>query len=346
MLIKWLCGLLALLIGLQLVEEMTGPHEGTRREPVFHPGMSFAAWESRAYGTLDAGRSLLALRELNVKWVALVVTWYQDRLDSLAIYRDPRYTPDDEGLVEIIQLLHHLGFKVLLKPTVDVQDGSWRGDISFQDEEGWDLWFASYRHFLAHYARLAADQGVEEFCVGVELSSTLSREDDWRKVIAEVRKLFPGPLTYAANWDSFWRVPFWDALDYVGIDAYFELAVDEDPSLEELMAAWAPWAEELETLYELVEKPILFTEAGCRSISGASLQPWNWAIPGEVDLEEQALYYEATLRTFWNKPWFYGFFWWAWDPHWESGPAADTGYTVRGKPAGEVLARWYARLHD
>ena len=341
--IKWVCSLFALLVLVQLAVEM-GPKEApSPGVPVFHPGMSCPAWESDAYGTLKANRALLALRDLHVEWVALVVTWYQDRVDSLAIYRDPRYTPDDDGLVRAIQLLHRLGFKVMLKPTVDVQDGSWRGDIAFESEEQWNLWFSSYRHFLNHYARLAADQEVEELCVGVELASTLDRERNWREVIEGVRQRFPGPLVYAANWDSFWEVPFWDALDYVGIDAYFELAVDEDPTVEELMAAWAPWVAELEALYEIVQKPILFTEAGCRSISRASARPWDWATPGEVDLEEQARYYEATLRTFWDKPWFYGFYWWAWSPQWGSGGTYDTGYTPRGKPAADVLARWYAR---
>jgi hypothetical protein len=40
----------------------------------------------------------------------------------------------------------------------------------------------------------------------------------------EIRKIYTGKLTYAANWDDFDKVPFWKELDYIGIDAYFPLS--------------------------------------------------------------------------------------------------------------------------
>ena len=48
-------------------------------------------------------------------------------------------------------------------------------------------------------------------------------ETEWRKLIARVRQHYRGPLTYAANFDQYNTVGFWDALDVVGVNAYFPL---------------------------------------------------------------------------------------------------------------------------
>lgn len=336
---KLLWAILALLVVLLVIQQPRMKPEAPR----FQKGISYAAWKHDGYDGPEAAQAVALLKERGVEWVSLVVTWYQETQQSQVIYRDPRLTPDDEGLIQAIQLIHRLGMKVLLKPTVDVKDGTWRGEVSFDHEEDWRAWFSSYGYFINYYADLASEHGVEEFCVGVELLGTVHREPEWRWIIDGVRGRFEGPLTYAANWNNYWQVDFWDALDYAGIDAYFELAAGESPGGEELLRAWAPWVEELEVFHRKVGKPILFTEVGCRSLSKASARPWDWAAAGEVDLHEQARYYEATFRTFWDKPWFAGFYWWAWGPKLGRFGDDDTGYSPRGKPAEKVLIDWYAK---
>jgi len=311
--------------------------------PLFQKGITYAWWRHDVYESLEAARSISLLEQTNAKWVSLVVTWYQQALDSVVIYRDPYLTPDDRGVIRMIDLIHRLGMKVLLKPTVDIEDGSWRGEIRFESEEDWQNWFSSYRYFVNYYAELAAKHGVDEFCVGVELAETVDRNRDWSWIIENARTRFKGPLTYAANWSSYWNVPFWDVLDYVGIDAYFELPTEGRAETEELLSAWDPWIQELDAFYEIVKKPILFTEIGCRSVVGASAQPWEWTIPGEVDLQEQAHYYEAAFRAVWGKPWFYGVYWWTWLPESSEIDEADTGYSPQGKPAEKILSQWYGK---
>jgi hypothetical protein len=51
----------------------------------------------------------------------------------------------------------------------------------------------------------------------------VAREKEWRRVIAAVRGVTSARLTYAANFDAYQRVAFWDALDAIGIQAYFPL---------------------------------------------------------------------------------------------------------------------------
>jgi hypothetical protein len=37
----------------------------------------------------------------------------------------------------------------------------------------------------------------------------MNRPKYWQELILEIRKVYKGKLTYAANWDEFKRVPFW-----------------------------------------------------------------------------------------------------------------------------------------
>jgi len=158
-----------------------------------------------------------------------------------------------------------------------------------------------------------------------------------------VRARFGGPLVYSANWDDYQSVPFWEALDYVGIDAYFNLTDQAQPSPQVLRTAWRRWVSALERFVKQVKKPVLFTEIGLRSILGANRHPWDWNSNAPIDLREQANYYQAALETFWHKPWFYGFYWWAWLPYPEQGGRDDDSYSPHGKPAEAVLRDWYAK---
>ena len=76
---------------------------------------------------------------------------------------------------------------------------------------------------------------ADAFIVGSELDRTIQRDSDWRRLIAAERALTLKPLSYCANWPDYQRVSFWDALDVIGISAYFPLVegstAPERPSL-------------------------------------------------------------------------------------------------------------------
>jgi hypothetical protein len=88
-----------------------------------------------------------------------------------------------------------------------------------------------------HYETLAAAAGADLLCLGVELNfADGAYPDEWRRLVAETRAIYAGPLTYAANHSpganggGYPGVRFWDALDFIGIDAYFSLAVRAPPT--------------------------------------------------------------------------------------------------------------------
>jgi len=248
-----------------------------------------------------------------------------------------------EGVRFVARAARERGIGTLLKPHVWLH-GSWPGEVEMTSEADWAAWFAGYQEFLLAWARFAAAEGLEGLCLGNELDRTVGREREWRALIAAVRAVFPGLLVYAANWSHVEQVPFWDALDAIGVSAYFPLSEEPRPSVETLVGAWRPIRARLARLAQRFERPIVFTEIGYHPAEGALKEPWAWEV-GDAALapENQAHAYEAALRTFLEEPWFGGIFWWKWHAeaqHRRRGSPAGT-FSPQGLPAEEVLRRAY-----
>ena len=327
-------------------------------------GMTVNAWSAEAYNSSDFDQSIANLASLNVNWVTFTVFWFMNTSsDTIMGPRPDLYTASDSSLEHAIQKAHGLNMQVALKPMVDVLDGAWRGSIS---PSNWTLWFANYASFIDYYANLSRANGVELFVVGCELRSSQSYVSNWRQVISGVRALFSGNLTYAANWDSYsvyskvpsygWEpVTFWDALDYVGVDAYFPLTNSYNPTVEQLVGNWSQsgasgwwgtgfnWTNELYATYANTGKKIIFTEIGYTSQNGTNTQPWTYVPPPTgIDLQEQADCYQACLEVFKDKTWFMGWFWWEWRTDPNAGGPNDTDYTPQNKPAQSILYQYYS----
>lgn len=245
----------------------------------------------------------------------------------------------EAGVRETTRLARDRKIATLLKPHIWLR-GSWPGDVEMRSEAEWSEWFAAYRKFALHWAAFARDEKIEGYCIGTELDKTLVREKEWRALIAEVRATYPGLLTYAANWNAYATVPFWDALDAIGVNAYFPLSEKSCPTADELAAAWRPIAAELRALSQRTGRPVAFTEIGYHSACGAFAKPWEWSMKSATpDADDQARGYESVARVFGDEPWFRGVFWWKWHAKRKNDPppSGDTGFSPQGKKAMEWL---------
>jgi len=320
--------------------------------PVFR-GVSYTPWgnDLTEPGTAaDLEASLDAMRDVGVNWVALNVFEFQATPFSTTIAPDyGAYSTTLASAASAVKEIHERGMKVLLKPNVDVVSGGWRGDIP-----GTDAWFDDpngYKAFIGRWAQWAQAHGVDGFAVGCEFEAASSNSAKWREVVAHVRSHFSdGPLVYAANWTEFASVDWWDALDYVGIDAYFPLSALTDPTVAQLQAIWDSIADGLEVWLasNYPDMGIMFTEIGYRSLDGANMAPWAWSPYGtdNVDLDEQAACYLAALSQTWDRDWMAGYFWWNWETDPLAGIDPSSGlpmndYTPQNKPAQGVLRTFY-----
>lgn len=315
-------------------------------DALMQKGMCYVTWDKTQLLTPYSDKSLEKLVSIGAEYIALCPTFYQERHDSTVIKRTDQ-TPSDKSLFHAIKKAHELGLKIMLKPHLDLidnYDGTyWRADIGFFNEQDWQKWFREYEKFITHYADMAERLGVEIFCVGTELSFAAQRASDWQNLIDEIRKIYCGKLTYAANWDDFKNVKFWKNLDYAGIDAYFPLTYKISPSVEDLKIGWEKWKQEIAEWHTLINKPVIFTEIGYASSSSAPHSPWKSGETGNADMGTQAKCYKAFFETIWNEPWLRGVYWWKWDAFTQAGGKNNRHFTPQNKPAQNIIKENYIR---
>jgi len=311
-------------------------------------GANLIGFATREYlgPTAPAAQSLDDLAAHGANWVALNFWWFQPTATSTQIAPDPNaYTISDEALAASIQAAHAAGLRVLLRPMLDVRDGTPRRFLQPSP-----AWFEQYRAYLAHYAELATTWNADAFSLGAELALTEPQDAEWRAVAATVRARYAGPLTYCAVSDTAANVTWWDAVDIIGVDAYNTLTLNVEPSVAELTCAWSYWFDVLEC--DLAARhpgrPVWLAEIGVRSARGAARLSWCFDDPcgglvdgRTVDLAGQANFYRAALLAAGNRPWLEGMLWWAWNADPAGAYVGPTDFTPQGKPAADVLTEFW-----
>lgn len=257
------------------------------------------------------------------------------------------YGETRRGAKQYIDLLHKNGVQVMLKPQIWIWQGAFTGDMIMPSNEDWSTLEKSYEDFILMYAKLAEETKCSVYCIGTELDEFIkNRPEFWNNLIEKVRQVYHGKLTYAANWDEYGRTPFWDQLDFVGVNAYFPLCEKQNPTVETLTAGWQPWKVKLKQLSKDMSKPILFTEFGYRSMDYTGKKPWLVDRNKEnVNLKAQADATQVIFDEFWSEDWFAGGFVWKWFIHHDrAGGYADNRFTPQNKPAESVIREHYAQV--
>ncbi len=298
----------------------------------FQKGVSVSAEGWGGYESESGRRMLEALHRDGVNAVALVPYGFEPSgRAEVRLNTGAGSWESDEGIEVMARVAHALGMKVMLKPGVWVSNSGFAGDIELTTAAQRDEWFESYTRFVEHYATLAKRIHADLFCVGGEFVKLTADEARWRKVIARARELYPGPITYAANFGSeFETLQFWDALDYIGLQEYYPLPDD---------LATDGVVRKVEAVEQRFHKPVIFTEVGFASGEGANRAPWEDG-HGKPSRELQARCYEAVYQAFYHQPWFEGMYWWKVGTNGFGGPD-DTSLTPWGKPAMDVVKKWY-----
>lgn len=318
-----------------------------------YQGVSYTSFGSNVLSTSASDTSLLNVSYVGADTVALNFWWFQTSTSANSMAPDyNRYSSTMASVTHAIDTIHSLGMKVLLKPMLDVSDasGTWRAYIDPSDK---DQWFTNYTNYLGSFADLAQSKGVELLSVGCEMNTLEQSASNtrWTNLITNMRSRFTGKLTYSANWGAigsnvggYQNVPWWNQLDYIGIDAYFPIASQNNTTLAGLTSAWQSQANSIESWRAnrgLTDKQVLFTEVGYQSANGAAQAPYGVSGTPTVDLQEQADSYNALLSVMTTKPWWDGAFWWSWETNPLAGGTSDTGFTPQNKPAQTILQQFY-----
>jgi len=267
----------------------------------------------REWGTDAIASTLDDLHALGANWIATHPYARVER-DGTVRHRGTGDAPPPHWTRPIAEA-HARGMRVLIKPHLAYWGSgfAWRGAIRFETDAEWERFWTGYRAWIVDLARGCHD--ADALAVGTELTQTERFESEWRALIAAVRAVSPVTLVYAANWDAYDQVPFWDALDWIGIQAYFPVASSAPPTAAEVAAGWQDRMQTLRAFADLHERPIVFTELGYNRSFAAAVRPWEHQSDGEAAAGVQALCLGAALAAIEREDAVLGAFLWKWFPN-------------------------------
>lgn len=299
----------------------------------------------RGYGSPAFEQTLREAHRLGATWVSLTpfARVWDLQSTGISLSFEAPFADNRRAIARAIRQAHALGLRVLIVPHLWVESGGWRGELDPGSDAAWDAWSHNYRAFLLTWAEVARDAHADMFSLGVELRSwlTTAHAASFHPIIAEVRKLYPGLLTYAGNWDDIEQTVILGELDVIGLNAFFPLADHDGAGYSELAEGGRKVQGKLRELALSWQKPIFFNEFGYTTRKNPAIRPWEW--PDKMshvapDQAAQADAYRALLSAFVEEPWFAGLFVWRLyaDPD-DMSQEAEWGFSPRGKQAELVL---------
>lgn len=293
--------------------------------------------------------SFYGLESMNVGWIGIIPYGYTPENSSEVNYDYPFqwWGEKPKGVVKTIEIAKKRGLKIMLKPHVWISGEGWPGEFKCDTDKEWEIWEDSYHEYIMTFAKIADSLDVEIFCIGTEYRiSVRERPTFWKKLIDSVRKVFHNKITYAANWDNYEKVTFWNKLDFIGIDAYFPVTNSKRPDSTELKNGFEKLSKKLNFFSDSCDQKILFTEYGFRSLDYSTSGYYKYQTEElSTNTELQAAAYKAFLSEFWNKPWIKGGFFWKYQFRTKSvlGGLNNNRYTPQYKPAQSIVSEFYSR---
>jgi hypothetical protein len=311
-------------------------------ENAYHPGVG--------YGSPAYVRTLGECTAMGATWIAITPFGRVNDLGGRGV--DLTFeSPFDENRAAVeraIAQAHARGLKVMLVPHLWVESFEWRALIDPKTDEGWRAWAESYGRFLRAWAVVAERTGAEMLSVGVELRSwvTSGRAPSFLTIVADVRGVYHGLLTYSANWDDVDDTIILGAIDVIGVNAFYPLAEKDGATFPTLLEGGRRVRDKVRKVAETWRRPVLFTEIGYATRADPAVRPWEWPdkmTKVRVDEAAQALAYRALLAPLLDEPAFMGFFVWRVyaDPD-DTSQEAEWGFSPRGKLAELVVRDAFA----
>lgn len=305
-------------------------------------GVSFVAAPNKVQS-----QHITPVQKVSANYVTLMPFGFIRNLSSPEIIHNTKrqwFGETAKGIEQYAKAFQQQKIKIMIKPQIWVWHGEYTGHITMDSEANWKKLESSYTSFILTYAKVAQQLNAEIFCIGTELEKFVAnRPSYWKNLIKKIKKVYHGKLTYAANWDEFKRVRFWDQIDFIGIDAYFPLSPEKTPSIAQLEKGWLPHKKQIQHIQQRFQKPILFTEYGYRSVDYTAKEPWKSdRFKGKINVLAQKNALQALYNQFWNEPWFAGGFIWKWFlNHEKSGGATNNQFTPQNKETEVLLQELY-----
>lgn len=302
----------------------------------------------RGYGTPYTESLLDELAARGANWISVTPfgrIWSLQSTEILLDFEAP-YADNRRAIQRLVQQAHARGIRVMLIPHLWVESGGWRGEMDPGSDEGWAAYQESYRRFVMAWATDAGRWGVDAMSIGVECKSWSGRfAPYWHALIADIRNVYPGLLTYSANWDEVDNVIFWDRLDLIGINAFYPLADHDNASYADYVAHAEAAIAGLGDLARALDMPAVLIEVGYTTRQNAAVQPWLWPDDMQnvvIDEWEQARALTALIETAAKQDWIAGLFIWRYYANLDDvSQEAAWGFSPHAKLAEHAIETMY-----
>lgn len=363
---------------------------------------------SANYSSSLASDSLRDLVNTGANSISVVVTAYVDSKSSSVVHGiaspSPLRSVEVDELRPFLTLATSYNLSIILSVFLDINwdilnnFGNHSGDSSnpisrssigsgINDDTAWDDFFSSWEYLMLPFASLADEYspsintttnncaylasksgGVTAFSIGNELNSVWPQELRMRSLISSIRTVYKGCITSAFTGSSLQDVKWLDAIDVIGIDAFWSLGSDPlpigvAPSIPMMIQNWQSAINFMKTVSTQQNRPILITQTGTQSRPNCFLNPWGTGLsssddgndqgdpsawPCAYDMQCQANVYTATFEAFLphtidkHNGFLAGIHFWRWVSDPTAGGTSDSDFTPHGK-AAEVVFRNFTK---
>ncbi len=335
----------------------------------FQRGYEFADfWWDPFYDLV--GPTNEAMKEMHGDWIRLAPAWDYEQVEPVPVigpgYGFFGHTYPEDMLDYHIEKAQEDGMRVMLTPQICCTRLDATAEYS---PEWWEAWFTEMIDYADTFSRIAEEHGIEYLAMGNTLmwrnpNAPANVESKFSEYLATLRANFSGQVGIWWDTDSRFRSDalyptgfHFEDFDFFALGFNLALAQNAEASVEQ-METEARWAFDnvLDSWVRQYGKPVIILSVGYMSVDGSlaeaatdvedpTLQHYFEYTDGyALDLAEQAYGYEALLRVVADTPYIVGFY--PFNSHWPTPFRADKNLTLWGKPAGEVVAGWYARFAE
>jgi hypothetical protein len=346
---------------------------------LFHVSLA-CQWQIRGINLFPFDADVLAepatlqeldeIKQMGANYVFVNFMIEQDGPNATRVYTSPEITPTTSSLTKFIRAAHERGLGVCLKPLIVCGGSCTMINVS---PSNITEWFESYTAYITAFASFAESLEVEILSVALELILISGQyTNEWENTIALVRELFSGKLTYCSiMWpEETNQIQFWSSLDFISMDTYLPLwnGSGSVPTPQAMIDRFDWYFGLVNNWYEsqpdnVRTKPIVLSELGYPSMLQGLIYPY--ADPPDPCAETgllapnfpiQDMAFEACLSSIYGSSLNIqgvNIFWFdtpSSSDYYENRTNADDnwgcGWTVRGKPAGHTIAKYFGGLHE
>jgi len=291
--------------------------------PDFENGIVYPEWSQSGYGLGDTTwrQGIQTMQQqTHARWIEMPIKFEQSTNSSTipSTKKSPSVTNFQQG----VQTAKNLGYSVFVVPNLQVdQPGAWSGSIQFHTSAEMTAWFANYWQAYKPYIVAAQDAGADQLAIGTEMQwmQYYAPDSEWDALIAHIRSIFKGKLTYDTSWNSYIPQPpnWWGNrnLSAIGISEYIPLeSVAVSLSSKQFITLFNSSVKSyLDTYTKILHKPLIVTEIGYRNGKFPGYRPWDSNYKDGPAPNTQAMALTNAISILVGDKYIHGIFIWGWN---------------------------------